>query len=234
MVEQSLSWCCKCNAIPHNHIDVLKTSSHAMCKIPPFPASLSNSSISQAHCILLLLLCAQLHLPPPLPHRPRIPEVPRASHRQTPARFPHHSKHRRIQPPLDRSRRRMGSHSLVPCPRHRRAQRTRPAIARRNLRSRVRIHQARETSGENRCQLPCDCGAAEPMALLNPRREKFEGDVFHTSRWRSDIDLNGKNVVVVGAGASAAQVVPYLLKEPYHVKSLTQAIRAAPWIMQRL
>jgi cation diffusion facilitator CzcD-associated flavoprotein CzcO len=72
-----------------------------------------------------------------------------------------------------------------------------------------------------------------PWPSSIPGREKFEGEVFYTSRWRSDIDLNGKNVVVVGAGASAAQVVSYLLKEKY-VKSLTQAIRVAPWIMPRL
>jgi cation diffusion facilitator CzcD-associated flavoprotein CzcO len=71
-----------------------------------------------------------------------------------------------------------------------------------------------------------------PSSILG--REKFEGEVFHTSRWRSDIDINGKDVVVVGAGASAAQVVPYLLKEPYPVEFLTQAIRVAPWIMPRL
>jgi cation diffusion facilitator CzcD-associated flavoprotein CzcO len=67
-----------------------------------------------------------------------------------------------------------------------------------------------------------------PWPSSIPGREKFEGEVFHTSRWRSDIELNRKNVVVVGAGASTARVVPYLLKEPYPVKSLTQAIRVAP------
>jgi cation diffusion facilitator CzcD-associated flavoprotein CzcO len=67
-----------------------------------------------------------------------------------------------------------------------------------------------------------------------PGRDTFEGEVFHTSRWRDDVDLNDKNVIVIGAGSSAAQVVPSLLKEPYHVKSLTQIIRAAPWIMPRL
>ncbi|KAF1953085.1 FAD/NAD(P)-binding domain-containing protein [Byssothecium circinans] len=65
-------------------------------------------------------------------------------------------------------------------------------------------------------------------------RDTFKGPVFHTARWRPDVDLNGKNVVVIGAGCSAAQVVPSLLGAPYHVKSLTQIIRQAPWVMSRL
>ena len=73
-----------------------------------------------------------------------------------------------------------------------------------------------------------------PWPASIPGREMFEGEVFHTSRWREDVDLDGKDVVVIGAGASAAQVVPALLQEPYRVKSLTQIIRAAPWIMPRL
>jgi cation diffusion facilitator CzcD-associated flavoprotein CzcO len=40
--------------------------------------------------------------------------------------------------------------------------------------------------------------------------------------------------VVVGSGCSAAQIVPSLLKEPYHVKSLTQIMRSPPWVMPRL
>ena len=33
--------------------------------------------------------------------------------------------------------------------------------------------------------------------------EKFEGDAFHTSRWRYDVDLTGKRVGIIGTGASA-------------------------------
>jgi cation diffusion facilitator CzcD-associated flavoprotein CzcO len=71
-----------------------------------------------------------------------------------------------------------------------------------------------------------------PSSLPSP--DLFEGEVIHTARWRDDVDLNGKDIVVIGAGASAAQVVPSLLNEPYHIKSLTQIMRAAPWVMPRL
>ena len=33
--------------------------------------------------------------------------------------------------------------------------------------------------------------------------ESFEGDVFHSARWRHDIDLHGKRVGVLGNGSSA-------------------------------
>lgn len=54
-----------------------------------------------------------------------------------------------------------------------------------------------------------------------PGQEKFEGEMFHSARWRYDIDLKDKDVVVVGTGCSAAQFVPRLTKE-YGAKSVTQ------------
>ena len=38
--------------------------------------------------------------------------------------------------------------------------------------------------------------------------ERFEGISFHSSRWPRDVELDGKRVGVVGAGASAMQLVP--------------------------
>jgi cation diffusion facilitator CzcD-associated flavoprotein CzcO len=38
--------------------------------------------------------------------------------------------------------------------------------------------------------------------------ESFAGPVFHTARWRHDVDLRGKRVAVIGTGCSAIQVVP--------------------------
>jgi cation diffusion facilitator CzcD-associated flavoprotein CzcO len=36
--------------------------------------------------------------------------------------------------------------------------------------------------------------------------ESFKGEVFHSARWRHDIDLHGKRVGVVGNGSSACVV----------------------------
>jgi cation diffusion facilitator CzcD-associated flavoprotein CzcO len=38
--------------------------------------------------------------------------------------------------------------------------------------------------------------------------ERFQGPAFHSSTWNHDVDLTGKNVAVVGTGASAIQFVP--------------------------
>jgi cation diffusion facilitator CzcD-associated flavoprotein CzcO len=54
-----------------------------------------------------------------------------------------------------------------------------------------------------------------------PGQDKFEGELFHSARWRYDIDLKDKDVVVVGTGCSAAQFVPRLTRD-YGAKSVTQ------------
>src|SRR5260370_22514359 len=38
--------------------------------------------------------------------------------------------------------------------------------------------------------------------------EKFQGESFHTSRWKYNIDLRGKTVGIIGTGATAVQAVP--------------------------
>jgi cyclohexanone monooxygenase len=43
-------------------------------------------------------------------------------------------------------------------------------------------------------------------------QESFEGDVFHTSRWRYDVPLDGKRVGIIGTGATAVQAIPELAK----------------------
>jgi cation diffusion facilitator CzcD-associated flavoprotein CzcO len=65
-------------------------------------------------------------------------------------------------------------------------------------------------------------------------RDRFAGEVLQSARWREDVDFKDRDVVVIGAGCTAAQIVPSLLKEPYHVKSLTQIPRSAPWVMPRI
>lgn len=45
-----------------------------------------------------------------------------------------------------------------------------------------------------------------------PSRETFKGDSWHSARWRHDIDLAGKTIGCIGAGASAIQYIPELAK----------------------
>ena len=58
--------------------------------------------------------------------------------------------------------------------------------------------------------------------------ETFEGAAFHSAEWDHDHDLDGERVAVIGTGASAIQLVPWIAK---HVGRLDVYQRTAPWIL---
>jgi cation diffusion facilitator CzcD-associated flavoprotein CzcO len=68
---------------------------------------------------------------------------------------------------------------------------------------------------------------AEPGAIS---AAGFTGEVFHTARWRHDVDLRGRRVVVVGTGASAVQLVPEVVDD---AARLTVIQRSAPYVLAR-
>ena len=77
-------------------------------------------------------------------------------------------------------------------------------------------------------------GLVEPKGRPDiPGIDNFRGDIFHSARWPQHADLEGKDVVVLGSGCSAAQIVPNILKAPYNIKSVTQLIREPPWCVPR-
>ena len=55
---------------------------------------------------------------------------------------------------------------------------------------------------------------------------------MHTSNWR-DTDWQNKNVLVLGNGCSANQVVPWLLDEG-RVKKLVQIVRSEQWVAPKV
>ena len=57
--------------------------------------------------------------------------------------------------------------------------------------------------------------------------ESFAGPAFHTAQWDHDVDLTGKDVVLIGAGASGFQVAPAIADK---VRSLTIFQRTAQWM----
>ena len=59
-----------------------------------------------------------------------------------------------------------------------------------------------------------------------PGIDDFAGPIFHTARWRHDVDLAGKRVAVVGTGASAMQLVRTTAEVAGH---LTVFQRSAQW-----
>lgn len=60
--------------------------------------------------------------------------------------------------------------------------------------------------------------------------QDFKGKIFHTAQWEDDFDPKGKNIAVVGTGASAIQIVPELAQE---ASQLYVFQRTAPWILPR-
>src|SRR5215469_15349336 len=46
--------------------------------------------------------------------------------------------------------------------------------------------------------------------------ETFEGKAFHTARWPADLDLRGKQVAVIGTGATGYQTIPEIAKLAGH------------------
>lgn len=60
--------------------------------------------------------------------------------------------------------------------------------------------------------------------------ESFAGESFHSSAWRHDLDLAGRNVAVIGTGASAMQFIPEVAAIAGHV-SVFQ--RTPAWLIPR-
>ncbi|MBL4834985.1 MAG: NAD(P)/FAD-dependent oxidoreductase [Pseudomonas sp.] len=58
----------------------------------------------------------------------------------------------------------------------------------------------------------------------------FAGEAFHSARWRHDVDLKGKQVAVIGTGASAIQFVPQIAPD---VARLTLFQRSAPYVIAK-
>jgi len=71
---------------------------------------------------------------------------------------------------------------------------------------------------------------SDPLIPAMPGIETFAGTVFHSATWDHDYDLTGRNVAVIGTGASAIQFVPRIQRL---VSRLTVFQRTPPWIIPR-
>ena len=60
-----------------------------------------------------------------------------------------------------------------------------------------------------------------------PGQESFAGPAFHSARWDHSVDLAGKRVAMIGAGASGFQIAPTIAAEVGH---LTVFQRTAQWM----
>jgi 4-hydroxyacetophenone monooxygenase len=60
-----------------------------------------------------------------------------------------------------------------------------------------------------------------------PGRDRFAGPSFHSARWDHDVDLTGRRVAMIGAGASGFQIAPTIAPD---VARLTVFQRTAQWM----
>ncbi|KAJ5895919.1 uncharacterized protein N7473_005318 [Penicillium subrubescens] len=72
-------------------------------------------------------------------------------------------------------------------------------------------------------------GLVNPNQFDVPGIDDFQGDIIHTARWKTDVSLHDKDVIVVGNGCSAAQLVPAIADE---AKSISQFIRTPQHYLQ--
>ncbi|PLB48509.1 FAD/NAD(P)-binding domain-containing protein [Aspergillus steynii IBT 23096] len=68
----------------------------------------------------------------------------------------------------------------------------------------------------------------DPMPFNAAGKDRFTGEIIHTARWDHSVSLRDKNIVVIGNGASATQVVPTIAEE---ARSITQFIRSPQYFL---
>lgn len=60
--------------------------------------------------------------------------------------------------------------------------------------------------------------------------DSFAGKMFHSARWDTSCDLSGKDVAIIGTGATAAQIIPEIVPK---VRSLKIYQRTPNWVIPR-
>jgi cation diffusion facilitator CzcD-associated flavoprotein CzcO len=68
---------------------------------------------------------------------------------------------------------------------------------------------------------------AEPAIPEFVGASTFGGEAFHSAQWRHDVDLTGRNVAIVGTGASTIQFLPIVQRSAGQV---TLFQRTPPWV----
>lgn len=76
----------------------------------------------------------------------------------------------------------------------------------------------------------CSGGLSQPAMPHIKGIDTFKGKTFHSAKWDNTYDLKGKNIAIIGTGASAIQIVPAVAEE---VKELFLFQRTPPWIMPK-
>ena len=92
---------------------------------------------------------------------------------------------------------------------------------------RVRAHDGTESTIAARAVISAVGQLNRPNLPDFPGKDNFAGPSFHSAQWDHDVDLTGKRVALVGAGASGFQIAPTIAPEVGH---LTVFQRTAQWM----
>ena len=97
----------------------------------------------------------------------------------------------------------------------------------------VRLHNVQTGEAFNQeCNVVISAvgGLVNPNPCTIPGLDTFQGSVAHTARWRKDIIVDDKNVVVIGNGCSASQLVPVIASK---AKNVYQFFRSSQYYFPR-
>ncbi len=92
------------------------------------------------------------------------------------------------------------------------------------------VHTENEEVYLSRTVISGNGGLSRPSIPDLPGLKNFKGKVFHSARWDHSYDIKGKEVAVIGTGASAIQIVPAIAPD---VKKLNLFQRTPPWIISK-
>ncbi|PTB63615.1 FAD/NAD(P)-binding domain-containing protein [Trichoderma citrinoviride] len=72
-----------------------------------------------------------------------------------------------------------------------------------------------------------------PRKCTIPGASSFRGEIFHTAQWDHTFNWKDKELIVVGNGCSATQIIPEISSGPGAAKMVTQFCRQAHWLAER-
>jgi len=112
------------------------------------------------------------------------------------------------------------------------------------IRTSTEVRAARFDDATGRWQVDCSDGTSircqvlvtgtgqlsRPSIPAIDGLESFQGESFHSARWNHDYPFEGKDVCVIGTGASAIQFVPPVAQR---AERLTVFQRSAPYVIEK-
>ena len=89
------------------------------------------------------------------------------------------------------------------------------------------VHGPDQESVYFTCNFLCMCSGyydyAQGYTPVWPGIEQFAGRVVHPQQWPDDLDYTGKQIVVIGSGATAVTLVPAMAEQAAHITMLQRS-----------